>query len=93
MSDTDISRALKDARRMFNANGEAFAMAGGLPARLDNVVIGVIARAILAERERCAKIAENRAGLTDYDIEPEAAVAESVTAKSIATSIRQGSPK
>ena len=50
MSDTDISRALKDARRIFKANGEAFAMAGGLPARLDNVVIGVIARALIAER-------------------------------------------
>lgn len=51
-----------------------------------------IARAILAakeeERERCAQLAERSSGMTDYDIEPEAAVAESVTAKRIAAAIR-----
>lgn len=38
--------------------------------------------------EKCAEIALSHVNQTDYDIEPEAAVAENVTAKSIATAIR-----
>ena len=38
--------------------------------------------------EKAADIALSYANQTDYDIEPEAAVAENVTAKSIATAIR-----
>jgi hypothetical protein len=54
-----------------------------------------VARAILAEREAQregdAKIAESFVGQTDFDLEPEAAVAENVTARAIAAAIR-GTP-
>ena len=38
--------------------------------------------------EKCAEIALRHVSQTDYDLEPEAAVAENVTAKMIATAIR-----
>lgn len=38
--------------------------------------------------EKCAEVAAGFADQTDYDLEPEAAVAESVTANGIATAIR-----
>lgn len=43
--------------------------------------------------ERCAKVALGFYGQTDYDLEPEAAVAESVTAKGIAAAICALEPK
>lgn len=56
----------------------------------DNLSV-IIARAILSERERCAKVAEDYGdGGTEYDMEPEAAVATSVASKFIAASIRSG---
>ena len=38
--------------------------------------------------EKCAEIALRHVSQTDYDLEPEAAVAENVTAKMIASAIR-----
>ncbi len=38
--------------------------------------------------EKCAEVAAGFADQTDYDLEPEAAVAESVTANGIASAIR-----
>lgn len=57
----------------------------------EDEVIELVARAILAERERCAHISESFIDSTDYDVEPEAAVAENVAARMIAAAIRKGS--
>jgi hypothetical protein len=56
----------------------------------------IIAKAIMAERERCAKVAEARiaAGFADLPETGDAYLQGSISSATIiATSIRQGSPK
>jgi hypothetical protein len=61
----------------------------GLPALDVADAVAVLARAILAERERCAKVAEGFFSNESDDYSN----GQDDTAERIATSIRQGSPK